>query len=520
MAPLLDSNNNDSNDHTDGYTIDVEEQDATDGSSSPATRRTSYPLSSLEITDDSDHLYQELSDDAQHTATTSTNGATTSLVATAIEREQQQRKTLVEQMIRLLFLALEKKKLKTHEPSSKQKEITEMILKEEAGTFEFATKPRSDIVVSSTNMSVATTTRTVWNKGQPLKLYWMWQKFSTENRENTIEHSVCKLGIAAENGVVVKFSHPTSLVSALLSADEDSSDDDTRAAAVCEISNFEWRLKGSTKHSYVTIDFDDDIEDDDNRRTEDYIVKSSWKLDRVGFSMVTESMGFATEEVLMEAKDVTLRGSIVIDSALQSKTAEENAVQVATTGLPSLQLRENRSALSLTVLSTGSFDGSAEERRRVGMLLRTLVDSLDQLLAVPKLQLSVEKLDDGDERHHSPERDDEPETSFHENGLGDALKHVLRRHCNDDSGEAKQQQHRQHLRRLQQQSPQLFTSSKGFGAMVSRASQKAKERAAKASEKRKEQRRQFGENARGLVGSFLSTSSHHGSSFLSARSMH
>jgi len=520
MAPLFDSNNNDANDHTDGYTIDVEEQDVTNGGSNPATRRISYPLSSLEITDESDHSYRELSDDARYMTTTSTNGAATSLVATAIEREQQQRKTLVEQMIRLLFLALEKKKLKTHEPSSQQKEIIEMILKEEAGTTEFATKHRSDIVVSSTNMSVATTTRTVWNKGQPLKLYWVWQKFSTEKRENTIQHSVCKLGIAAENGVVVKFSHPKSLVSALLSADEDSSDD-TRAAAVCEISNFEWRLKGSTKHSYVTIDFDDDIEDDGNRRTEDYIVKSSWKLDRVSFSMVTESMGFATEEVLMEAQDVTLRGSIVIDSGLQSNTAEENAVQVATTGLPSLELRANRSALSLTVLLyTGSFDGSAEERRRVGMLLRTLVDSLDQLLAVPKLHLSVEKLDDGDDRHHSPERDDETESSFHENGLGDALKHVLRRYCNDDSGEAKQHQHRQHLKRLQQQSPQLFTSSKGFGAMVSRASQKAKERAAKANEKRKEQRHHFGEKARGLVGSLLSTSSHHRSSFLATHSVH
>ena len=477
MAPLCDNNCNDADgNNTDGCTIDVEEQDAIQGSINHENDRDSCPLTSLVITDEIDHSQQQQSDDARKKVVSTINaddGAATSMVASVIEREEKQRKTLTEQMIHLLFLALEKKTTKDHDSSSRQQqqELIKMILKEEAGTIEFASKVRSDIVVSSNNISIATTTRTVWNKGRPMRLYWMWHKVATEERENTIQHYICKLGVSAEDGVAVRFSPPASLVGALLSAEEN----ENQSTAVCEVSNFEWRLKGSTKHSYVTIDFDDDIEYDTDCRTEDYIVRSSWKLDRVGFSMVMdESMeeGFvATEEELLEARDVYLSGTIVIDSAQLQSTDENDAIRVATTGVPSLELRANsKSTLSLTVLSSGFAASSAEEKRHVGMLLRTLVDSLDQLLAVPKLRLSVKKLEDDD--HYHQQQEDEKETSFHENGLGDALKHILRHHCNDDTGHAaaKQRRHQQHLKRLQQQSPQLFTSSKGFGAMILRAS--------------------------------------------------
>lgn len=424
----------------------------------------------------------------------------------AIEREQQQRKTLVEQMIRLLFLALEKKKTKNDEPSSQQKELIETILNEEAGTTELTTKPRSDIVVSSTNLSVATTTRTVWNRGRPLKLYWMWQNISTEERDGGIvRHSICKLGVSAEEGVVVEFSPPKSLVSALLSAEEDAAEQlpPGGTTAVCEVSNFEWRLKGSTKHSYVTIDLG--LDDSHRRVTEDYIVRSSWKFGKVVFSMISESYGFAAEEVLLEGRDIALKGNIVIDSAqLIHNTADENAVKVATTGLPSIELkRSSKSALSLDVVCSGGFEGSAEEKQTVGLLLRMMVDSLDQLLAVPNLRLSVGKVDENGDPHRSQGNGEggERATSIHEDGLGDALKHILRHHCQDDgsSHAKKQHQHQQHLKRLQQQSPQLFSSSKAFGAMVTRAARKAKAR----SEKHKEQRQEFAKNARGVFGSIL-----------------
>jgi hypothetical protein len=275
--------------------------------------------------------------------------------------------------------------------------------------------------------SAAPTKKTTWNRNRPLALHWVWQ--ASHDGDGSIQYSTCNLTVLAKEGITIEFwaSPPTMTQGAdsQQEIDQEKQPPDPQKIAICEVSRFQWTLEGVTKKV-----------SDDAESFED--IESFWKLESATFSWTMGSVGdFPAEEVLLEGRDILLMGRIIDNASTKEKSDKTEGKQ------PSLRL-QSKSVLSLKVYSVGNLGGSDEEKRRVGLSLRTLVAFLDQIMSVPNLILSLTDLSGGggdnnnnnnnnanDVPRGSAEGDSIP--SFEEAGasmnLGDAMKYYLKYYC-------------------------------------------------------------------------------------------
>jgi hypothetical protein len=392
--------------------------------------------------------------------------------ATANERDRRQRKTLVERLTRLLFDVLGHPRVANASENHPPKESEGGALSPENNTVETIPPPtetplatdaslmQTDDTKESINqksthavddavplsndrtalmeqilgedegsttiacsfLSANPTKKTTWNRNRPLALHWVWQ--TSHDRDGSIQHSTCNLSVLVKEGVTIEFWAPPSTPLGAESQQETHQEKqqrqpDSQKIAICEISRFQWTLEGATKKA-----------SDDGESFEDIDIESFWKLENATLSWTMGSVGdFPAEEVLLEGRDISLMGRIVDNFG----TKEENGKTKDTQS--SLRL-QSKSVLSLKVSSVGSLGGSDEEKRRVGLALRTLVAFLDQIISVPNLKLYLTDLSGGDNNENgAPSGSAEVDTipSFEDAGdsmnLGDAMRYYLKYYC-------------------------------------------------------------------------------------------
>jgi len=276
--------------------------------------------------------------------------------------------------------------------------------------------------------SATPTKKTTWNRNQPLALHWVWQ--ASHDGDGSIQYSTCNLTVLAKEGFTIEFWAPPPTTQGAESQQEtgqEKQQPDPQKIAICEVSSFQWTLDGVTKKA-----------SDDGEKFED--IESFYKLESATFSWTMGSVGdFPAEEVLLEGRDILLMGRIVDTASTKEESGETEDKQ------PSLRL-QSKSVLSLKVYSVGNLGGSDEEKRRVGLAMRTLVAFLDQIMSVPNLILSLKDLSGGGDNNNnendafsgSAEGDAIP--SFEKAGasmnLGDAMRYYLKYYCSGTNTKA------------------------------------------------------------------------------------
>jgi hypothetical protein len=320
--------------------------------------------------------------------------------ATANERDRRQRKALVENIVCYLVDTLDPN-AETSGAGTQNTDLVEQILKEDTGSTTIAM-----------SLSSATPAKKItWNRNQPLILHWVWQEFKDD--EGSVLHSTCNVSILAKEGVTIEFGAPPTTTA---SADPQQSQE-LQKIVVCDVSNFQWTLEGRTKKT-----------SDNDERSDD--IQSFWKLESANLSWTMGSFDeVVAEEVLMEGTDISLIGNIVAIHSMEEEIDKSESKNKR----PSLRL-QSKSVLSLKVSAVGSLGGSDEEKRRVGLALRTMVAYLDNIVFVPNLHLSLTELSkDGEIAPPIGNADGSDIPSFEEAGdsmsLGDAMKYYLKYYC-------------------------------------------------------------------------------------------
>ena len=310
--------------------------------------------------------------------------------AAATERDHRQRKSLVENMVHLLFDALGVQDATMSQSKFEQAHhlVQQILGKEETG---------STTIVNSFLMTTPVT-KIIMNQNKPLKVHWSWQ--TLQDRDGATDYSTCYLSVFAKEGVTIELFAPPLTLSAEPRAEE------ILKIAVCEVSNFQWTLEGTTKKESAK---EASLKD----------IQSFWKLESASFSWISGLLGeIPAEEVLLEGRDISLTGKI-----MEGRDKCD-----------SLQL-QSKSVLSLMITSVGSLGLSDKEMRRVGMSLRSLVNFLDGIVYVPELHLSLIDFSEITESGSSGENaKGEAIPPFEEDGdstsLGGAMKYYLKHYCN------------------------------------------------------------------------------------------
>eukprot|EP00531_Pseudo-nitzschia_arenysensis_P001630 CAMPEP_0116145842 /NCGR_PEP_ID=MMETSP0329-20121206/16839_1 /TAXON_ID=697910 /ORGANISM="Pseudo-nitzschia arenysensis, Strain B593" /LENGTH=526 /DNA_ID=CAMNT_0003641535 /DNA_START=26 /DNA_END=1606 /DNA_ORIENTATION=+ len=312
--------------------------------------------------------------------------------AAATEHDNRRRKILVERMVKDLF--------ETLEPGTDGND-TSQLTKEQANHLSqqiLGGEETGSTTIAGNFSSVTPTTKVIFNQNHALRLLWSWQV--SQNRDGATEYSTCYLSIFANEGVKIDFFPPTTAPGTVPQTEEDA-----LKIAVCDASNFQLTLEGTTKKESSS---DESFED----------IQIFWKLESASFSWISGSIDdIPAEEILLEAKDVSLTGKIV-----------EN---VGNAGIVQLQ---PESVLSLKISSVGSLGLSDKEIRRVGMALRALVNFLDVLVEVPNLHLSLTDIRETSALFSRPGRTEEeaqnPAGEEEILTLGGAMRYYLKHYCN------------------------------------------------------------------------------------------
>ena len=367
--------------------------------------------------------------------------------ATANERDRRQRKILVERLTQLLFDVLYVESASgNHPPKESEGGANPPENSDEAQTDTAASveaiphsneraalleqilgQDEGSTTIPCSFSSAAPTKKTTWNRNRPLALHWVWQ--ASHDGDGSIQNSTCNLTVLAKEGITIEFwASPSTMTQGADSQqeiDQEKEPPDPQKIAICEVSRFQWTLEGVTKKV-----------SDDAESFED--IESFWKLESATFSWTMGSVGdFPAEEVLLEGRDILLMGRIIDNASTKEKSDKTEGKQ------PSLRL-QSKSVLSLKVYSVGNLGGSEEEKRRVGLALRTLVAFLDQIMSVPNLILSLTDLSGGGGDNNNNNNNNENDVprgsaegdsipSFEEAGasmnLGDAMKYYLKYYC-------------------------------------------------------------------------------------------
>ena len=306
--------------------------------------------------------------------------------AAATEHDHRRRKILVQNMARVLFETLEPGAEGTagsQWTKEQSNRISQQILGEEQ---------TGSTTIANSFSSVTPTTKITFNQDNPLKLLWSWQ--ISQGSDGTTEYSTCYLSIFAKDGVKIDFFSPSTTP---------QTEEDALKIAVCDASNFQWTLEGTTKK-----------ESDGGEGFED--IQSFWKLESSSFSWLSGSIGdIPAEESLLEGTDISLTGKII------NSTSNGDLLQL-----------QPKSVLSLKMSSVGSLGLSNKEIRRVGMALRALVNFLDKIIHVPELHLSLTDVSEGASRPGRPEEEAKPPSGDEEiMTLGGVMKYYLKHFCNE-----------------------------------------------------------------------------------------
>ncbi len=312
--------------------------------------------------------------------------------AAATEHDNRRRKILVQNMVKVLFETLEPGTDFTNASQLTKEQsnhVSQQILGEEQ---------TGSTTIAVDFSSVTPATKVVVNQNNPLKLLWSWQ--TSQGTDGGTEYSTCYLTIFAKEGARIDFFPPTTAPGTAPQSGEEA-----LKIAVCDVSNFQLTLEGTTKKE---IGNDESFQD----------IQTFWKLESASFSWISGAIDdIPAEEILLEGKDISLTGKIV--------------QQTGNGGLVQLQ---PKSVLSLNISSVGSLGLSDKEIRRVGMALRALVNYLDGLVEVPNLHLSLTDISETSNvfsRRGHTEEDAKPAANDEEiMSLGGAMRYYLKYYCN------------------------------------------------------------------------------------------
>lgn len=308
--------------------------------------------------------------------------------AAASERDNRQRKNLVESMVCALFdtLGSSTNTKSTNEESS---QLIQQILGDE--------KTGTTTIANSFSM-ITPLLKITLNQKNPLNIHWSWQ--TTKDSGGNIDSSTCYISLFAKEGASIEFFPPPATPAAATTQTEDEG----LAIAICEVSNFQWTLEGTIK----------------KQKTQS--IQTFWKFPTASFSWISGHLGgIPTEEILLEGKDGSLTGNIA------NENSENGALQL-----------QPKAILDIKLSSVESLGMSDKEVRKVGIALRSFVNFLERIISVPDLHLSLTDLSNaGDQDSQDSEtQQDRSIPSFDEDGeksLGGAMKYYLKYYCNGNN---------------------------------------------------------------------------------------